>query len=89
MAVALSRAVFIVPTVTQKKSIILTNAHSLKNWDSNPSKLAARVVVDNRVVALLQAPLLSLLQQLPLHQRQQLLVLLLPRPLVWLLLRRV
>jgi hypothetical protein len=44
-----------------KENIILTNAHSEMNWDSNLSKLAARAVVDNWVVALLQALLLNLL----------------------------
>jgi hypothetical protein len=86
--VNLSRAAFIVPPVT-KRNTIPKNAHSSKNWASNSSKLAVRVVVGNRVVALLQALLLNLLWQLPLCWRQRQWVLLPPQPLVWLLLRWV
>jgi hypothetical protein len=87
--VDLSRAAFVVLFVTHKKSTILTNVHSLKNWASNPSKLAVRVVVNNWVVALLQTLLLNFLWQLPLRRRQRPLVILPPQPLDWLPLWRV
>jgi hypothetical protein len=40
--VGLSRAIFIVPSVTQKRNIILTNAHSLTNWGSKLVKVGGQ-----------------------------------------------